>query len=221
MVNLLKKKNQLCRKYADDIWGSILRKGKFTRTGEYLEENLRDLSNSRQLRSDSFKNLMVTRKKVSLFYGGLKVRELKRCFKESTLLVEGRSNFNDTVVTLLERRLAVVVYRLNFVTTVAQGIDLVKAGYFMVNRELILKPNYLVQLGDVVEVLEKYKDKLQENLQVRLEKEYYPLMYPVYLEVNYEVMAGVLLYYPRMKEVYYPFIVDEDFFYMSYFSRLV
>lgn len=220
MVNLLKNKHKLCRKYKDDIWGDVLRKGKFTRTGEFLQENSRELSNTRQFRTDSYKKLITDRKKVCLFYGGLKVRELKRYCSEAKNLVTGRSNFNDTVVTLLERRLAVIVYRLNFVTSVAHGINLVKAGYFLVNRELILKPNYLVQEGDVIEVREEFKDEIQKSLELRLENEFLPFMHPKYVEVNYELMGGVLMYYPRMAEVYFPFVLDEDFFYMSYFSRL-
>jgi small subunit ribosomal protein S4 len=219
MVNVLKNRDQLCRKLGDDIWGKVLEKGKFTKTAEYLEEN-EETGSTRALRTGSYRKILVDRKKVSLFYGGLKVKELKRYFRESKLLVDGRSNFNDTVVSLLERRLAVVVYRLNLVSTVDQGIDLVKGGYFLVNRELICKPNYLVQIGDVVEVREEYRENLQEALELRATKNYLPLMHPNYVEGNYELMGGVLLYYPRMVEVYYPFKLEEDFFYTLYFSRL-
>ena len=37
MVNLLKYKHRLCKKYDEDLWGLVLQKGKFNKLGEYLE----------------------------------------------------------------------------------------------------------------------------------------------------------------------------------------
>lgn len=220
MVNLLKYRYKSCRKYEDDIWGFVVQKGKFNKLGEFLcsLDSQNKSKNKRISRSSGFKLLLNDRKKVCLFYGGLKVYELTRYCRYAKY--EGTGSFSDDVVSLLERRLAVVVYRLNFVSSVAEGIAYVKAGYFLVNKEIITSPNYSVKVGDLVEVHPHYKKQLNEALVERLEKYFYPMAYPKYVEVNYELMSGMLISDPKMSEVYYPFNLDENFFYVSYHSRI-
>ena len=206
MVNLLKKKHKLCKKYREDIWGEVLRTGKFTRLGEFLSTQREE---GRRSRTDFFKKLLEDRKKVCLFYGGLKVYEYKRYCKEARRISKG--NFSDCVVSLLERRLDVCLYRMHFVRSVADGANLVRSGKVWVNRVQVTAPYHLLRVGDVIE--------LSSEAALRLEQTFLPQMCPKYLEPNYKAMAGVLLHTPKMAEVYYPFTLDEDFFYLSHFSR--
>ena len=216
MVNLLKYKHKLCRKYNEDIWGFVVEKGKFDKLGEYLAGA--DKKSKRLAKTQAFKEILNDRKKVCLFYGGLKVNELMRFC--NFVKYNGRGSFSDDVASLLERQLAVVVFRMNFVSSISQGKAYIKAGYFLVNKEIIYSTKFLVPVGSLIEVNPNFIGKLSNEVKARLSKNYLPLVYPKYLEVNYNIFSGVLLYEPKMEDIYYPFNLEENFFYIMYHSRI-
>lgn len=232
MVNILKYKHKLCKKYKEDIWGFVVGKGKFTHLGEFLSEiKGKSYRTERVNRSKLYKNMLQDRKKVCLFYGGLKVQEFNRYCAEAKRI--NKTNFNDTAISLFERRLDVFIYRLNFVSSVAESAALIKAGCFLVNREQVLLPYRLIHQGDIVEICPEYRDRLKGQILARvtlnkkgrdssgknIDRAFIPMLYPKYVEVNYQIMAGILLKYPVSAEVYYPFYLKENFYNLAYFSR--
>jgi ribosomal protein S4 len=196
MVNLLQFRHKSCKKYSNDLWGQVLSKGKYDKLGKYLCNEYRKPSRQRR-RSKSYKELMEDQKKVRLFYGGVKMVAYKRYQSAGSLIAH------------LECRLAMVAYRLNFTSTIGEAMDYVKRGYFLLNNEVITHPNCPVKVGDVVQVAPIYRDKLYRDLNMRLRSRYYPLPYGKYLEVNYQIMAGILLYEPVFEDVYFPFPVSK------------
>ena len=64
-------------------------------------------------------------------------------------------NTGDNLLTLVERRLDNVVYRLGFANSRRQARQLVNHGHFTVNGNRVNVPSYLVKTGDVVAVCEK------------------------------------------------------------------
>ena len=196
MVNLLELKHKSCKKYRSDLWGHVLSKGKYDKLGEYLCNEYRRPSRQRR-RSKSYKELMEDQKKVRLFYGGVKMAAYKRYQAEGS------------VIKGLECRLAMVAYRLNFTGSIGEAIEYVKRGHFLVNNEVIIHPNWPIKKGDVIQVAPQYRHKLYKALEKRLKERYYPLPYGKYLEVNYQIMAGILLNEPVFEEVYLPFPVSK------------
>lgn len=205
MVNLLQFKHKYCKKYSDDIWGFVLSQGKYDKLGKFLSNEYRRRSRQRR-RSKSYKELLDDQKKIRLFYGGIKMVAYKR-YRQ-----------NNSLIACLECRLSMIVYRLNFVTSIGQGIHYAKNGYFLVNNEVITDANYMIKVGDVVQVDPYYREKLYQNYELRLQTRFFPLAYPKYLEVNYQIMAGILLYKPVYEDVYYPFIVGKISFENHYIS---
>lgn len=59
------------------------------------------------------------------------------------------------LLLMLERRLDNIIYRLGFATSRNQARQLVRHGHFTVNGKKVNIPNFLVDVGDVVEVKEK------------------------------------------------------------------
>lgn len=217
MINILKSKYKLCRKYNSDIWGLIAANGKFNRVGEYLAESVNRKRNW-VWRFRGYKKIIKDRKQVCLFYGGLKLRDYMRYCKEAK--EKGHGDYCDDLVSLLELRLGVIVYRLNFVNTVGEGINLVKAGYFLVNNEVVRTPDYQVNVGDVIEVIPNSRCYIWNRIKTRISSQHYCVGFPTYLEVNYQLMSGMLLHKPKVNDVYYPFKLDANFYYMSYNSRI-
>jgi small subunit ribosomal protein S4 len=65
----------------------------------------------------------------------------------------------ENLLVLLERRLDNVVYKLGFASSLAQGRQLVRHGFFEINGNVVTIPSYLVEVGDVVSVNEKKRQR--------------------------------------------------------------
>ena len=65
----------------------------------------------------------------------------------------------ENLLALLERRLDNVVYKLGFASSLAQGRQLARHGFFQVNGKVVTVPSYLLEVGDVVSINEKRRQK--------------------------------------------------------------
>jgi small subunit ribosomal protein S4 len=65
----------------------------------------------------------------------------------------------ENLLALLERRLDNVVYKLGFASSLAQGRQLARHGYFQVNGKVVTVPSYLLEVGDVISINEKSRQK--------------------------------------------------------------
>ena len=95
------------------------------------------------------------KQKVKRIYGILE-RQFAHYF-EIAERAEGITGEN--LLVLLERRLDNVVYRLGFASSLAQARQLVRHGHFQVNGRTVTIPSHLVQVGQVVSVGEKSRQK--------------------------------------------------------------
>lgn len=80
---------------------------------------------------------------------GVQERQFRRYFR-SALRVKGMTGV--TLLTMLERRLDNVIYRLGLADSRAQARQLIGHGHFLLNGHNHNVPSYLVQIGDVIEV---------------------------------------------------------------------
>lgn len=80
---------------------------------------------------------------------GVQERQFRRYFR-SALRVKGMTGV--TLLTMLERRLDNVIYRLGLADSRAQARQLIDHGHFLLNGRNHNVPSYLVVVGDVVEV---------------------------------------------------------------------
>ena len=67
----------------------------------------------------------------------------------------------ENLLTLIERRLDNVVYRLGFAMTRREARQLVTHGHFTVNGQRVDIPSFLVKVGDVIEVREKSRSSVK------------------------------------------------------------
>ena len=65
----------------------------------------------------------------------------------------------ENLLALLERRLDNVVYKLGFASSLAQGRQLARHGFFQVNGKVVTVPSYLLEVGDVISINEKSRQK--------------------------------------------------------------
>ncbi len=117
------------RKSAPGMHG--MRRGKLTDFGLHLRE----------------------KQKVKHFYGVLE-RQFRRYFARAE---RSAGNTGKVLMSLLERRLDNVVYRLGFALSRAHARQLVRHGHITVNGRRVDLPNYEVHVGDVISVKNRPK----------------------------------------------------------------
>ena len=90
------------------------------------------------------------KQKVKFVYGILEKQF--RMYYEKASAMSGKTGEN--LLTLVERRLDNVVYRLGFAMTRREARQLVSHAHFTVNGKKVNIPSYQVKPGDVIEVVE-------------------------------------------------------------------
>ena len=96
--------------------------------------------------------LQLTEKQKVKFVYGIQEKQFHNYYEKASC-AEG--NTGEVLLSLIERRLDNVVYRLGFANSRRQARQLVNHGHFTVNGNRVNIPSYLVKAGDVVAVSEK------------------------------------------------------------------
>lgn len=97
------------------------------------------------------------KQKVKFVYGILEKQF--RAYYEKASAMPGKTGEN--LLSLVERRLDNVVYRLGFAMTRREARQLVTHGHFTVNGQRVDIPSFLVKVGDVIEVREKSRSSVK------------------------------------------------------------
>ncbi len=102
--------------------------------------------------------LQLREKQKAKFMYGVSEKQFRRLFKDASRM-EGNTGSN--LITLIERRLDNVVYRMGFATTRAFARQLVTHGHILVDGKKVDIPSYRVKPGQKIEIKEKSKTNPQ------------------------------------------------------------
>ena len=117
----------------------------------YNKTSNKNPGGQRRAKKSEYATQLTEKQKVKFVYG---IQEKQfRNYYEKAARQEG--NTGDNLLTLVERRLDNVVYRLGFANSRRQARQLVNHGHFTVNGSRVNIPSYLIKTGDVVAVCEK------------------------------------------------------------------
>jgi len=94
---------------------------------------------------------MREKQKVKRMFG-LREKQFRNFFLKAA---RHKGTTGDNFLTMLERRLDNVVYRLGFARSVVEAKQLVSHGHILVRGRKVNIPSYLLRPGEVVEVREK------------------------------------------------------------------
>ena len=138
------------------------------------------------------------KQKVKFVYGIMEKQF--RAYYEKAARMPGKTG--DMLLSLIERRLDNVVYRLGFAATRRQARQLVSHAHFTVNGKKVNIPSYLVRVGDVIEVKESSRSSVQFK---RLTAEDAPVvLLPQWLERDKNSLKGSVSRLPVREDVDMP-----------------
>ncbi len=137
------------------------------------------------------------KQKLKRIYG-LMERQFKNLFN---IAARKKGSTGEILISLLERRLDNVVYRLCFASSRQQARQLVRHGHILVNNKKVDIPSYLVKEGDVISIKEKSR-KLYPILKSMGRLESLPL--PEWLSIDPDNFTGKVLRLPERSDVDIP-----------------
>ena len=134
------------------------------------------------------------KQKAKFIYGVLEKQF--RSYYEKAIKEEGITG--DNLLSILERRLDNVVFRLGFARTRKEARQTVCHGHITVNGRRVDFPSYQVKAGDVVAVASKAKDLLPIK-EALVSSEH--MAVPAWLEVDVEKLKGTVLQLPVRDQI--------------------
>ena len=116
----------------------------------YSKTSNKNPGGQRRAKKSEYATQLTEKQKVKFVYG---IQEKQfRNYYEKAARAEG--NTGEVLLSMLERRLDNVVYRLGYASTRREARQLVNHGHFTVNGKRVNIPSYLVKVGDLVSVCE-------------------------------------------------------------------
>ena len=165
----------------------------------------------RRKKVTDFGTQLMAKQKLRGYYGNITEKQFRRTYDEA---VRRRGDTGENLIGLLERRLDIIVYRLNLVPTVFAARQFVNHGHVNVNGRRVDIPSYQVKEGDEIAVRPKSKNMTMvlESVQV-MEREI-----PDYLELDTEKLVGRFVRQPHIADVPYPVHMEPNLV-IEFYSR--
>jgi len=154
---------------------------------------------------------LIAKQKLKSYYANMTERQFRRTYEEAVRL---KGDTGENLIGLLERRLDMVIYRMNFAPTIFAARQFVNHGHVTVNGRRVNISSFRVREGDVVEVRERSR-----NHQGLLETTAHPERdVPEYMTVDNGAFKGQFVRVPKMADVPYPVQMEPNLV-IEYYSR--
>jgi len=137
------------------------------------------------------------KQKVRRIYGLLE-KQFRSYFAEAD---RQKGVTGENLLSLLERRLDNVVYRLGFASSRSESRQLVRHGHFVLNGRKVNIPSIQLKVGDVIELREKSKKivSINESLEAVVRRGI-----PQWLDIDKEAFKGNLKGLPVREDITTP-----------------
>src|SRR5918998_2356065 len=163
---------------------------------------------ARRRRPSIYSDQLRQKQRLKRYYG-VRERQLRRYVREAQRGREGR--LGERLLTLLERRLDNVVYRLGFATTRAQARQFITHGHVLVDGRKVDIPSYALRAGQQVSIRAGSPVVAAAEAALDLSGRM-----PGWLEADVEGLAGRVVREPTRSEI--PTPVEEQLI-VEYFAR--
>ena len=105
----------------------------------------------------------------------------------------------ENMLSLLERRLDNVIYRLGFATSRSQARQLIQHKHVKVNDRVVDIPSFIVREGNSIEIRDAFKSNVLLEDSIKLSKAIDSK--PEWVEVDYENKAAKIIRIPKREDI--------------------
>ena len=142
--------------------------------------------------------LQLNEKQKAKFMYGVSEKQFRRLFSDAK---KQDGNTGEILISLLERRLDNVVYRMGFATTRSNARQFVTHGHILVDGKKLDIPSYRVKVGQKIEIKEKSKTNPQVIRSIELTNQTGMVEW---VDVDKEKIFGIFTRLPERAEVIIP-----------------
>ena len=160
----------------------------------YSKSSNKNPGGQRRQKKSEYATQLTEKQKVKFVYGILE-RQF-HAYYEKAARMEG--NTGEVLLSLIERRLDNVVYRLGFASTRREARQLVNHGHFTVNGGRVNIPSYMVKVGDVIAVCEKSSSN---NRFKKMKEDDAFVPAPKWLDRDKNTLTGTVLAAPARDDI--------------------
>ncbi len=160
----------------------------------YSKQSNRNPGGKRRTKKSEYGMQLTEKQKVKFVYGILEKQF--RMYYEKAERMNG--NTGEILLSLVERRLDNVVYRLGFAATRREARQLVNHGHYTVNGKSVNIPSYLVDVNDVIAVSEKSSSN---NRFKKLKEDDAFIAAPKWLERDKNNLTGKVIALPARDDI--------------------
>ena len=155
----------------------------------------------RQRKPSEYGKQLQEKQKVKEMYG-MREKQFRRFFRNASEAQQGAPGEN--LLSMLERRLDNVIYRLKLSVTRRQARQIIAHGHVLVNDGLVYSPSFLVKVGDIVSLVDSVTGKEKFLEQVIDKRLNVGIKVPEWLELNKKDRKGQVLRNPVRADIQVP-----------------
>ena len=175
----------------------------------YAKTSNKNPGGQRRTKKSEYGMQMTEKQKVKFVYGILEKQF--RMYYEKAERMNG--NTGELLLSLVERRLDNVIYRLGFASTRREARQLVNHGHYTVNGKRVNIPSYQISVGDVIAVSEK---SVSNNRFKKLKEDDKFIAAPKWLDRDKNTLQGKVLALPARDDI--DFEIAENLI-VEYYSK--
>ncbi|MBI5274630.1 MAG: 30S ribosomal protein S4 [Chlamydiales bacterium] len=187
-------KNRIARRFGSNIFGRL-------RNPLLHKPNPPGVHGATRKKKSDFGAQLEEKQKLRAAYGMLSSKVLLKYYKEA---IRSKENTTHKLMSQLETRLDVVVYRLKFASTIFHAQQLVAHGHIFVNGKRVDVRSFLVQPGMTISV----QLRSQNNKQILFSLENKAREVPEYLQLDAAKFSGQLLVVPGIDQISLPLPIN-------------
>lgn len=185
---------------------------KTTRPGSEQGENPERASQKRSKKMSEYGKQLVEKQKVKEMYG-MREKQFRRFFSTA---VHSQGAPGETLLSMLERRLDNVIFRLKFAVTRRQARQIITHGHVIVNGKKVYSPSFLVSVSDVITLASNVADKKGFVEQVIDKRLNIGIKVPEWLELDKQDKKGQVLRLPVRTDIQTPI---EEYLIVELYSK--
>lgn len=116
---------------------------------------------SQHRKSSHFKTLLQERKKLSIIYGCLGEKKIKKLALQANKF---SGKFDENFTKIIESRLDVVLFRICFFPTIFSARQWIYHKHILVNNSIVYSAGYQLKSGDIISVLPEKRSLLKRKI---------------------------------------------------------
>lgn len=190
MVRYTGPRNRVARRFGVNIFGR-------TRNPMIHKPNPPGVHGARRRKKSDYGLQLEEKQKLKALYGMLTEKQLINTYKKA---LQRKGNTAHLLVSMLERRLDTVVYRLKLAPTPFAAQQLVSHGHVLVDGKKVDRRSCIVEPGSTISIREKSR-----QLKIVQDAVDSPMRtVPDYLQLEKEKFSGKLLAEPLQEQIPWP-----------------